>query len=110
MRAALEALTALEIAVRGRGAALAGLELVGVHGEAHRAAGLAPLEAGGEEDLVQPFGLGLLLHQARARHDHGVVELVGDLLAFDDLGDRAQILDAAIGAGADEDTVERRCR
>ena len=30
-----------------------------------------------------------------------------DLAALDDLGDRAQILDAAIGAGADPDHVER---
>src|SRR5436853_467462 len=37
MRSAALALAALEVAVRGRGAALAGLELVGVHGEAHRA-------------------------------------------------------------------------
>ena len=47
-----------------------------VHGEAHRAARLAPFEAGGEEDLVEALGLGLLLHQARARHDHGVDALV----------------------------------
>src|SRR5690349_15058937 len=41
MGAAAAALAALEIAVRGRGAALLGLELVGVHRQAHRAAGLA---------------------------------------------------------------------
>ena len=40
------ALPALEVAIRGRGAALARLEPVGVHAEAHRAARLAPLEAG----------------------------------------------------------------
>src|SRR5205814_6195351 len=51
MGAALKALAALEIAVRGRGAALLRLQLVGVHGEAHRAARLAPLEAGLDEDL-----------------------------------------------------------
>src|SRR5258708_18237876 len=57
MRAAFIALAALEIAVRGRGAALAGLEFVGIHGEAHRAAGLAPVEAGLDEYLVQALGL-----------------------------------------------------
>ncbi len=41
MGAALETLTALEIAVRGRGAALFRRQLVGVHGQAHRAARLA---------------------------------------------------------------------
>jgi hypothetical protein len=27
------------------------------------------------EDLVEAFGLGLLLHEAGARHDHGVGEV-----------------------------------
>src|SRR6266478_108920 len=45
MGAAFVALTALEIAIRRRGAALAGIELVWVHGKAHGAAGLAPVEA-----------------------------------------------------------------
>src|SRR4051812_38813054 len=44
VRPAALALAALEVAVAGRGAALAGLELVRVHAEAHRAAGLAPVE------------------------------------------------------------------
>ena len=105
MGAALVALAALEIAVRGRGAALARRELVGVHRQAHRAARLAPFEAGGEEDLVEAFGLGLLLHQARARHDHGV-DALGDLAAGDDLRRGAQVLDAAVGARADEDAVD----
>src|SRR6476646_6358783 len=57
----LVALPALEVAVGGRGAALARRQLVGVHGKAHRAAGLAPVEAGGLENLVEAFGLGLRL-------------------------------------------------
>src|SRR6202035_868791 len=64
MGAALVALAALEVAVRGRGAALAGIELVGVHGEAHRAAGLTPFEAGLDEDLVDAFGFGPLFYPA----------------------------------------------
>src|SRR4026209_459179 len=50
--AAEPALTALEIAVRGRGAALARAKLIGVHAEAHGAAWLAPIEAGFLEDRV----------------------------------------------------------
>src|SRR5712691_10310675 len=46
-------LPALEIAVGGRGTALARLEAVGVHGETHRAPRLAPLEPGVPEDAVQ---------------------------------------------------------
>src|SRR5690606_27151737 len=44
--AAAAALPPLEVAVAGRGAALAGGQLVGVHGQAHRAPGLAPVEPG----------------------------------------------------------------
>ena len=48
--AAAAALAALEVAVAGRRAALAGGELVGVHGQAHRAAGVPPVEPGLGED------------------------------------------------------------
>src|SRR5438034_1091318 len=40
------ALPPLEVAVRGRGADLPPLETIGIHREAHRASGAAPLEAG----------------------------------------------------------------
>src|SRR5690242_4731685 len=63
MRAALIALAALEIAVRGRGAALAGRELVGIHRKTHRAARLAPFKTGLDEDLVETFRLGLGFHK-----------------------------------------------
>ena len=57
--AAAVALPALEVAVAGGRAALAGLQPVGVHRQAHRAARLPPFEAGGFEDHVQAFALGL---------------------------------------------------
>src|SRR5215208_4112043 len=82
VRAAARALAALEVAVRGRRAALAGLQLVRVHGQAHRAALAAPVEARGGEDLVQALGLGLRLDLHRARDDHGV-HVAADLLALD---------------------------
>src|ERR1035441_934966 len=69
--AAAAALAAFEVAVGGGGAALAGLEDVGVHAEAHAAAGLAPIEAGGLEDGVEAFGFGLALDRLRAGDDHG---------------------------------------
>src|SRR3989304_3604746 len=49
------ALAALEVAVARRDGVLAGAELVAVHRDAHRAAGLAPLGPGGAEDLVEPL-------------------------------------------------------
>src|SRR5256712_13231879 len=45
MRAPARALPALEVAVRGRRATLAGTEDVGVHAEAHGAPRAAPIEA-----------------------------------------------------------------
>src|SRR5690606_23014160 len=106
MCAALEALAPFKVAVRGRGAALMRLQPVVVHGQAHRTARLAPVETRLDEDLVETLVLSLLLHQPGPRHDHRV-DGRRDFPALDHLGDGAQILDAAIGAGADEDAVER---
>src|SRR5262245_60423327 len=64
------ALAALEVPVGRRRAALARREDVRVHAEAHRAPGLAPLEARAREDTVEPLLLRLALHLRRARHDH----------------------------------------
>ena len=44
-------------------------EPVGVHAQAHRAAGLPPLEPGVEKQAIEPLLLGLQLHQA-ATGDH----------------------------------------
>src|SRR5258708_32631220 len=52
VRAPARPLPADEVAVGGRDAALAGCDRVAIHRQAHRAAGLAPIEAGGEEDAV----------------------------------------------------------
>ena len=106
--AAAGALAAFEVAVAGRGAALAGLEPVGVHRQAHRAAGLAPLEAGALEDLVEAFALGLLLHQPGARHHHRQLDVRRDACAqaAHDRRGLAQVLDARVGARADEHLVD----
>ena len=64
------ALAALEVPVRGRGAALALDQDVGVHAEAHRAARCPPLEAGGAEDLVQALVLGRAADLLGAGDDH----------------------------------------
>src|SRR3954452_18782804 len=89
VRAPAAALAPLEVAVRGRGAALAGLEGVGVHPQAHRAARAAPVEAGGAEDLVEALGFGLLLDLHGARDNHRV-DCRGDPAALDDRGGGAQ--------------------
>ena len=103
--AAPPALTALEVAVRRRGAAFAGRQLVGVHRQAHGAARQPPFKSGVEEDLGQTLLLGLGADKARSGHDHGAQTRL-DLLALQDRGRRPQILDPAIGAGSDEDRVD----
>src|SRR4051794_37513289 len=102
MGPAAASLAAFEVAVRGRGATLAGLELVGIHGEAHGASGLAPVEAGFPEDDVEPFLFRLFLDEAGAGDDQRL-DAVRDLAALGDGGGGAQILDPAVGAGSDED-------
>src|SRR5690606_9906679 len=88
------ALPSLEVAVGARGAQLAPLELVGVHRQAHGAAGLAELEAGRREELVVAALDRRLLHLVGAGdHDgpHALLDL--EVLAIeqpDDLLDVAQ--------------------
>src|SRR5580704_5973215 len=57
------ALPAFEIAVGGRGAALAGRNQLAVRTVAHRAPRIAPLKPGIEENAVETFGLRLPLHR-----------------------------------------------
>src|SRR5262245_32169902 len=61
---ALVTLAAFEIAVRSRGATLAGRKLVRVHRKAHRAPRLAPLKPGSFENLVEAFRFRLHFYQA----------------------------------------------
>src|SRR5260370_23693132 len=70
MRAAVLALAALEIAIAGAGAALVRWQDVGVHADAHAAAGVAPLETGGAENFVEPLFFGLRLDPPRPRNNH----------------------------------------
>src|SRR5659263_514737 len=106
VRAPALALAALEVAVGRRRAALPRCELVRVHAQAHRAAGVAPLRTEVEEDLVEPLGLGLQADPGRRRHDEDAHRLrLG--ASLDELGDRAKVLDPTVGARADEDRVDR---
>src|SRR3954451_16124715 len=94
------ALPALEVAVRGGRAALARRELVGIHAEAHRATRLAPVGAGRGEDRIESLGLSLLAYPHRAG-DHQQPHAVRDLVALEDLGRGAEVLDPAVRARAD---------
>src|SRR4051794_17119781 len=74
------ALATLEVAIARADDVLARRALVAVHGDAHAAAGFAPLGACRAEDLVEAFALRLGLHLLRPRHHHHP-PLVGDVAA-----------------------------
>ena len=82
MGASALSLPSLEITIGGGGATLTRRKPVIVHRQAHRAARVAPLEAGGDEYPVQAFIFCLLLHQAGTRHHHRQLHVCRDLAAF----------------------------
>ena len=101
------ALAALEVAVRRRRAELVADELVGVHREAHRAARLAPFEAGVAEDAVEPFrsrGASTICEPGTA----SAFTPRRDLPALEVFRDLAEVRQAAVGAAADERDVDLR--
>ena len=77
-RARALALAPLEVAVAGGHDVLAGLRPVAVHGDAHGAAGLAPVGAGGLEDRVQALRAPPVPSPGAAGHDHDP-DAVGDV-------------------------------
>src|SRR5215216_228394 len=105
VRSTTLALTALEITIRGAGAALARLQDVGVHAQAHAAARLPPLEARFGKDAIEALLLGSDLDLVRTRHHHRAHARMHPF-ATHDLSGRAQVLDASVGARADEDPIE----
>src|SRR5688572_14756488 len=98
-------LPADEIAVGGRCAALAGRPHVAVGAETHRATGVAPLEARVLEDAVEARSLRLRLDQAGARNHPGL-DPGCNLATADHLDSATQVLDAAVGARADEHAID----
>src|SRR6185312_2510553 len=105
MRAASAALAAFEVAVRCGSATFAGGENIRVHAETHRAAGFAPLEAGGLEYRVEAFFFSLALDRLRTGNDHGA-DRCRDVITVDNLGGGAEVFDTAIGAGTKEHRVD----
>src|ERR1022692_1543733 len=100
MGASTTPLAALEVAIARAGASLAGLEDVGVHAEAHRAARIAPVRSRTREDRVQALRFGLHLHLGGSRH-HEDAKTVMDAPTLEHRRGRAKVLDPAVGARAD---------
>src|SRR5271163_2138201 len=105
MCAATAALATFEVAVAGRRASFAGGKDVGVHTQAHAAAGLAPIEACGGKDLVEALFLSLGLDSLRARDNHRA-NRCSDVVAAHNGGCCTKVLDAGVGAGAEKDAID----
>src|ERR1700678_2602264 len=99
------ALASFEVTIAGRGTALAGSENIGVHSQAHGAARFAPVKTSRPEHLVQPLFFRLPLHLLRTRNDHRAYMRM-NVVPADYLGGGPEVLDAGVGAGADEDPID----
>ena len=105
MRPAARPLPPFEIAVGGGSAALTRFQFIRVHRQAHGTPRFAPFKTRRQKNLVQPFLFGLILDQPGTRHHHRQLHVACDMLAAHHIRRYAQILDARIGAGTDEDLV-----
>src|SRR5665213_597920 len=103
------ALAADKIAVGGRDRALPGSHHFAIGGQTHRTAGLAPLEARLGEQFVEPFGDRIALDGFRTRHHPGP-DAGRNFSPACNFGGGAQIAEPAVGAGADEDPIDRSAR
>src|SRR5713226_49594 len=99
------ALATFKVAVAGRGAALAFSQLIAVHGDTHAASRFAPLETCLAANSGDAFFLGHAPYLHRARHDHRP-HGGRDMFALDIARRHAQVLQARISAGSDEDPIE----
>src|SRR5579871_6241548 len=104
--ARIAALTAFEVAVAGAGAAFVGRQNIFVHADAHAATCVAPFETGFGEDAIETFFFGFGLDAAGAGDDEGLLDIFCDVFAGDEFCCGAEIVEARIGARADEDAVD----
>src|SRR5215467_2339231 len=107
VRTHFRALAVFEVAIGGRDAALPRLAAIAIAAGAHGAAGLAPQEPGVAEDAIEPGHLRRALHRGRPRHDHRD-DARGDVAPAHNVGGGFEVRQAAVGARADEDAVDRQ--
>src|SRR3546814_5059150 len=105
MRPSAPPLPILEIAVRCRPTAFAGLQPVGVHADAHRASGLAPVEPRGAQYGVDALRLRLSLDQPRTGDDHRAA-VRRDATAAPAVGADTQNREPAVGPTAEDKTAK----
>src|SRR5437016_3177236 len=107
VRAAVFALAPFEVAIAGAGAALMRRQDIGVHADAHTAAGVEPLETGVAKNFVQAFFFRLRFDAAGTGDDQRLFDTFCDVFAFDKMRGGAEIVEPRIGARSDEHAVHR---
>src|SRR5436309_10543394 len=106
MSATASPLTSFEVAVAGGGTALAGLEDVRIHAQAHRTSGFTPLETCFLKNSVQALEFGGMLDGLRPRHNHGA-NLWVHAIASCHACCSSQVFKARVGTGSDEHPINR---
>ena len=101
------ALPALEVAVGRRRAALPRRQLVGVHAQAHRAAGVRHSAPAAVKTLSRPSASACQPRPAPSRGRPASVRRRATCRPSRTVGGGAQVLDPAVGARAEEDGVDR---
>src|SRR5688572_4399109 len=81
MSPAAGSLASFEVSIAGGGAALSGPKHIGIHRQAHTAAGFPPFKPCLFEQSVESFLFGLLFHETGAGDDHRMNGLC-DMLAL----------------------------
>src|SRR5215472_3851862 len=109
MRSYFRPLAVFKIAVGGRDAALAGLAAIAIATGAHRASGFAPEKSGLAKHAIEPGGLSIAFDARRTWHDHSD-DAFGNMPPAYDIGRNLQVWQAAIGARADKDPVDRQAK
>src|SRR2546429_3496155 len=102
MCASTTSLAALEVTIARRGAAFALFQGIAIHSDTHATARLAPFEASLTENVGNALFFRHTPHPHRTWHDHSS-HFGRNMLALYILSCHAQIFQARIGTGANED-------
>ena len=117
MRASTRTLSSFEITIGSGSTTLTRFQTIGIHRQTHGATRLTPFKPRVFENHVQTFGLGLLFHQTRTRHNQCLFDIARHLLtqAFDHPRGGTHVFNTAVGTRADKhlvhlDRIDRRAR
>src|SRR5436305_13928554 len=98
-------LASLEVTIARRGAALTLFQGITIHSDTHATAGLAPFKASLPENVGNALFFRHAPHSHRTWYDHRS-HTGRDVLALYILSCHAQIFQARIGTGANEDRIQ----